>query len=58
MKGITLEQIEHNITEYHDQPRKLKHWQVKKAEYERQMEKAKRQADALEQIRLKKVEVK
>ena len=57
MKGITKEQIQTNIIKYKDQPRKLKHWQVKAAEMERLQKKAKQKADALETLRLRKAAV-
>jgi len=53
MKGITLEQIEQKLKLNKDQPRKLKHWQVKHADYKRKTDKAKAKADAFETLRLK-----
>ncbi len=38
MKNITIEQIEEKITLNQKMPRKLKHWQVKKAQFEHQLE--------------------
>lgn len=53
MKGITLEQIEEKLKVNKDQPRKLKHWQVKKADYERKLQMAQAKADALAALKLK-----
>ena len=51
MKGITIEQIEHKLTEYKDQPRKLKHWQVKKAAWDRLHPKKKEDEPIKEKIK-------
>lgn len=53
MKGITLEQIEEKLKVNKDQPRKLKHWQVKHADYERKQAMAQAKADALATLKLK-----
>lgn len=53
MNSITIEQIEQKIKLNKDQPRKLKHWQVKKAEYERKLKRTQEQAELIAQIKLK-----